>query len=121
MSGGQGITGVGVSGGGHGGPSEGERSGRDGTCMRESDVDSTDTSNGATSSRDLTHTIMISNTSSASLQSRGSAQSSIAYTRYCYSPPLTQHPCHLGKDHSVKRNPQLLQRYRLEVIDVDRS
>lgn len=31
--------------------------------------------------------IMISNTSSASLQSRGSAQSSIPYTRYCYSPP----------------------------------
>lgn len=57
--------------------------------------------------------------SSASLQSRGSAQSSIAYTRYCYSHPLAQRPCHLSKDHLIKCNPQLLQRYRLEVIDVD--
>jgi hypothetical protein len=52
------------------------------------------TSNCATLSRDLSNIykrtqrlIMISNTSSASLQSKGSAQSSIPYTRYCYSPP----------------------------------
>jgi hypothetical protein len=36
--------------------------------------------------------IMISNTSSASLQSKGSAQSSIPYTRYCYSPPPRTEP-----------------------------
>jgi hypothetical protein len=42
--------------------------------------------------------IMISNTSSASLQSRGSAQSSIPYTRYCYSPP----PSHSANATSAK-------------------
>jgi hypothetical protein len=36
-------------------------------------------------------------------------------------PPSHTAPCHLSKDHLIKCNPQLLQRYRLEVIDVNRS
>ncbi len=129
-SGRQSITRVEIGGGGHGRAGRGIDS-TDGYFVWASpssiSTRSTTHVKWRNPSRDPSHTnryrdlIMISNTSSVSLQSRGSVQSSIAYTRYCYSHPLTRRLCHISKDHSIKRDPQLLQRYRFEVVDVNRS
>ena len=63
--------------------------------------------------------IMISN------MSTGCVENSIPYTRYCptthhHHPPQSTNSGHATGDHSIKRDPQLLQWYGFEVVDVNR-